>query len=108
MQQTLVELSGLFSKRVDPLGLLRREEELIATINRLKSDTELQNQELKKCNSRLEKRNSRLEKRNSQLEERNSQLIAHYSSRRYRLADAIFQVPGVKKLVRRRGDRPNR
>jgi hypothetical protein len=62
--------------------------------------------QLRKENRTLARRNSRLEKRNSQLKERNSQLIARYSSRRYKLIDTlserVLQVPGVRKLVRRK------
>jgi len=54
----------------------------------------------------LRERSSKLQERNSRLQERNNQLIAHYSRRRYRLADAIvspvLRIPGVKNWVRRK------
>ena len=88
MQQTLAELRGLFSQRLDPLGLLRREEELIATINRLNPElkqTQELKEEFKARNSRLnqelkehKERNSRLKKRVAKLEQR----VAYYTTSR--------------------------
>jgi hypothetical protein len=100
--QTLAELSDLFSERLNLLRLLRREEELVDIANEF-------DDELKQTHAQLaevKKRNSQLQERNSQLQERNSQLTTHYSSRRYKLTDAFtdsaLQVPGIQKLVRRK------
>jgi uncharacterized protein (DUF924 family) len=160
-EQTLVELSELFTERLDPLRLLRREEELIEIINgfdrelkqaraeghesikernaRLKERNEElkrartqvkesharlkeRNEELKRVRtelakakasdkqsesaSQLKERSAHLEKCNAQLSEQNSQLVTHYSSQRYKLADAVVEstlmVPGIKTLLRRK------
>jgi hypothetical protein len=99
-RHSLADLSDLFSERLDLLQLLRREEELIDIANEF-------DRELKQARAQLaeaEKRNSQLTERNSQLTERNSHLTTHYSSRRYKLADAFtdsaLQVPGIQRIVR--------
>jgi hypothetical protein len=130
VKQTLLEFSELFSERLDPLRLLRREEELISVVIAYKNEVDSlrtvadradnlagslrtenehltkRNTELEERNSRLEERSSRLEERNSRLQERSSQLIARYSRRRYKLVETLseraLQVPGVRKLVRRK------
>jgi hypothetical protein len=103
----LSELSETFSRRLDPLRLLEREEDLIAVIGRL-------NQELngvRKSENQLEARISRVEERESKrkeqvsrLEERNAQLTAHYQSRRYKLADvaadSALRIPGLRRVLR--------
>lgn len=139
-ERTLVELSELFTERLDPLRLLRREEELIEIINgfdrelkqaRAEGHESIQernarlkerNEELKRARtqlakakasdkqsesaSQLKERSAHLEKRNAQLSEQNSQLVTHYSSQRYKLADAVVEstlmVPGIKTLLRRK------
>lgn len=91
----LADLRDLFSERLDPLRLLRREEELVGIANEF-------DRELKQARFQLAEAN----KRNSQLQERNSHLTNHYSSRRYKLADTLtenaLQVPGIRKLAQRK------
>ena len=97
-EQTLMKLGESFSKRLDLLRLLRREEELIDTINEF-------NRELKETRTQLAEAEKRA-KVTSQLQERNSRLTTRLSSRRYKLADAlaesVLQVPGARKLARQK------
>lgn len=82
-RRTLAMFSEMFSRRLDPLRLLRREEELIGTINAM---------------------DDRLKQLRRQLR-RNNRVLANYSSRRrYRFVDAIargaFRIPLISKLRR--------
>jgi septal ring factor EnvC (AmiA/AmiB activator) len=115
VRKTLDQVRELFSQRLDPLRLLRREEELISTINSTTDDL----RQLRKTISRLEARASHLQERKSELEKRNAdlttqisrlkertdQLSTHYLSRRYVIADAaadkLLRIPGLKSLTRR-------
>jgi hypothetical protein len=85
VQGALTEFAELFTERLDLLRLLRREEELIATVNRYK-DTANEATTLQERNARLEEEisaqrehNSELAERNSELAERNSEAGEHNS-----------------------------
>lgn len=84
-KQTLAEFSELFSERLDPLRLLRREEELINAVSWYKNTADTHKNEADK----LRRRNSRL---------------TNQRSDRRKLADTpsegVFRVPGIQKLVR--------
>ncbi len=84
-KQTLAEFSELFSERLDPLRLLRREEELINAVSWYKNAADAHKNEADK------------------LRRRNSRLITQRPDRR-KLADTpsegVFRVPGIQKLVR--------
>lgn len=122
----LEDLCGMFSGRLDPLRLLASEEELVETVSKLdrnlkqataqanhaapqvkkkNEQLEQRNSNIQKANERLRKNNSYLQQRNSWLEQQHDRLTAHYSSRRYRLADALaegaFNLPILKKVLRR-------
>lgn len=110
IRKTLAGVAQTFSRRLDPLRLLNREEELIAIVNRTNQELTQarqqlqQNSKLKEKNSRLKRDNDRLNERISQLERKNSQLIAHRSSRRYKLADVFaggaLRIPLARDLLR--------
>lgn len=84
-KQTLVEFSDLFSERLDPLRLLRREEELINAVSWYKNAADTHKNEADK------------------LRRRNSRLITQRSDRR-KLAntpsEGVIRVPGIQKLIR--------
>lgn len=91
-ESTLAKVGRTFSRKLDPLRLLTREEELtnaVSTLNRRLSQTE---------NHR-----ARLEAQTSRLQARNAELLARYSRLRYRLADTLadiaLRVPAIKKLA---------
>ncbi len=79
VQRVLREFAELFTERLDLLRLLRREEELIATVNRYK-DAANEATTLQERNARLEERNARLEEEISAQKERNSELADHNSN----------------------------
>lgn len=93
--RVLDEVGKAFSRKLDPLRLLGREEELMNTVSKL-------NRQLTRAgerDARLQKRVARLAGRVPELEQqlgkqrkRNAALVAHYSGRRYRLADALFDA----------------
>lgn len=111
MRKTLADVAQTFSRRLDPLRLLNREEELAAIVSRTNQELAQarqqlqQNSQLKEQNSRLKGDNDRLNESVSRLEQKNSQLIAHNSSRRYKLADALagraLRVPLARDLLQR-------
>ncbi len=115
------ELINAVNSHRNEIGRLRteadrsrtRQESLEAShrneIGRLRTEADrsrTRQESLEASNSRLEERNSQLKNRNSRLKEHKSQLITRYSSRRYKLADTlserVLQVPGIRKLVRRK------
>ncbi len=104
-RKALVDVGQTFSQRLDLLRLLNREEELIATVSRINQELAQARRQLQHS-SRLKEKNGRLKERNSWLEQENSQLIAHNSSRRYKLADALvggaLRVPVAGDLLQRR------
>lgn len=93
MNEVLGEISGRFSERLDPLQLLQREEELLESVNATKRELD-----------RTRKINSELNNRLSSLTQRNKHLENHYSSRRYKLADAAMdkaqRVKSLKRFMR--------
>jgi hypothetical protein len=124
MQRTLIEYGELFSERLDPLWLLRREEELISTVNsykdavhRLTKDRRAlaehrralaeHNEELRERESELRERERERREREREresehetelraLKQRNSELATLLSKRRYKLADAVAEkIPRV-------------
>ena len=105
VQRALADFTELFSERLDPLSLMRREEDLIATVNYYKgaantaarlqernSRLEEDNDNLRKQNSKLDARNAAFKERNSQLNEHNSQLNEHNSQ----LKERIGQLGAAK------------
>lgn len=108
-RKALSSVAQTFSRRLDPLRLLNREEELAAIVSRTNQELAQARRQLQQ-NSRLKEDNDRLKERISQLEQKNSQLIAHNSSRRYKLADALadgaLRVPLARDLLQggRRAD----
>lgn len=98
--RVLGEVSRRFSGRLDPLRLLQQEEELVENID--KATQELG--QARRRNSVLSKQNSELQKRISALTRRNEHLSNHYSSRRYKLADAIMdkasRIESLKRFTR--------
>lgn len=76
-----------------------------ARAERAEEENERAKRELKQARANL----AELRTRNQGLEQHCSQLTTHYSSRRYRLADTLtnnaLRIPGVGKLVRRKGGR---
>jgi hypothetical protein len=123
MQQTLIEYGALFSERLDPLWLLRREEELIGivnfyrdfyrdTVHRLTKDrqalAELRERERDhEAELRARERDHETELR--VLRQRNSELATLLSKRRYKLVDAVAEmiprVPGIGKVAQRKPKR---
>ena len=83
-KQTLVKFSELFSERLDPLRLLRREEELISAVNWHKNEAERHKNEAR----RLKKRNARLVAQNS-----SQQQVTEAS------AEGALRAPGIKQMV---------
>jgi len=105
VQRVLANFVELFTERLDPLRLLRREEELIATVNRYKDAAneaaklqernarlEEDNADQRERNSELAERNSELAERNSELAERNSELVARISEQKEQLENRISQL----------------
>lgn len=103
-RKALADVGQTFSQRLDPLRLLNREEELIATVSRTNQELVQARRQLQRS-SRIKKNNDRLKERNSWLEQENSQLTALYSSRRYKLADALvggaLRIPVAGDLLQR-------
>lgn len=110
-KRVLAGVNGSFSQRLDPLRLLSREEDLIAAANRLNRESFQAREEFVERSSMLEaqvsklvERSSMLEAQISKLEARNEKLLAHYSSRRYKLADEVvdraLQIPGLGRMKR--------
>jgi hypothetical protein len=96
VQQILTDFAELFTERLDPLRLLRREEELIAIVNRYKSAANEaarlmeRNARLEEDNAEQRERSSELSERNSELGERNSELVersSELSERNFELAE---------------------
>jgi hypothetical protein len=73
VRRALAQFTELFSERFDLLWLMRREEELIATVNHYKGAAN-KAASLQERNSRLEEYNANLRDRNSQLIERNTEV----------------------------------
>jgi hypothetical protein len=130
MQRTLNEYGELFSERLDPLWLLRREEELIGIVNsyrdavhRLTKDrralaehrralaehNEELREELREEFRERERRERDHETELRALKQRNSELATLLSKRRYKLADAVAEkiprVPGIRKVAQRKPKR---
>jgi hypothetical protein len=83
-KQTLVELSGLFSERLDLLRLLRREEELLNAVNWYKKEADKYKNQAK-----------RLRKRNSQpITEKSSEPRAKETP-----AEGVPRVPGIRRFI---------
>jgi hypothetical protein len=115
VNEALAGVAGAFSKRLDPLRLLRREEELVSTVNRLnrelnrvaknKAEVEDLAEERTRQLKRVRKDKAQAEKIARKRTQELDRLLAHYSSRRYRLADAIvgrvLRIPGAKRLLQR-------
>lgn len=105
---TLERVSREFSRKLDPLRLLGREEELMNTVskvNRQLVQTNEQKARLQKQVSRLKKRDPELEAQLEKQKVRNAALLVYYSSRRYKLVDALAttlkKLPLVKGLLRK-------
>ena len=125
VESSLEEVDRLFSRKLDPLRLLAREEELMDAVRKLnKQLSEQVSEQVSETGGPLERPEAeprrRLEKQDAQhrdkiarlqarianLEARNADLRSRYSSRRYRLADAlaerVLKVRVIKRLVRGR------
>lgn len=76
----------------------------IAERERLQQRLSLAHEKLERTRAKLEASRTR----SKEIRERNRLLTVRYSARRYRLADAlmsfIFKIPGIRKLVGRKGD----
>jgi hypothetical protein len=102
VRRALAEFTELFSERLDPLWLMRREEDLIATVNHYKgvankaASLQERNSRLDEENANLRERNSQLDARYSQLKERNSQLKERNSQLRTRDSRLEEQISKLK------------
>ena len=98
VSEVLGEIGRQFSERLDPLRLLQREEELIENATRVDRNPN----QAQRVNE-LEKRNDELNKQISSLTRQIEHLNHHYSSRRYKLADAamdrVQRLKALKRLV---------
>jgi predicted nuclease with TOPRIM domain len=91
VRRALAEFSELFSERLDLLWLMRREEDLIATVNHYKgAANEAAN--LQERNSRLEEEITNLRERNAKLDERNAKLDERFNERTSKLNERILQL----------------
>lgn len=98
-----------FTRKLDPLRLLGREEELVAAVTdlnrRLSGAAERERRLEDEHAALLAKQRTRLRRKISGLEREVAELRARQSGRRYRLADALaeraLRVPGLKGLARR-------
>jgi hypothetical protein len=131
----LEELVHLFSDRLDPLWLARREQEMIALVNTFKDEADNLNRQcqdlltglrqLTDHNTELQKRNSRLEKRKSQLQERAAKLggenkdlqklasqlqkrVSHLEKRKSQLEERNAALQEEKKALKGRSSRLER
>jgi predicted nuclease with TOPRIM domain len=91
VQRALAEFTDLFSERLDPLWLMRREEELIATVNHYKVAAN-KAASLQERNSQLEEDYANLRNQNSQVNERNSEL-------KERISQLNEQIPQLKEQI---------
>jgi predicted nuclease with TOPRIM domain len=103
VHRALTEFAELFSERLDPLRLLRREEELITTVNRYK-DAANYATTLQERNARLEENNSRLEERNTLLQEHNTQLKEHSTELGERNTELREHITHLKEHSTRLGE----
>lgn len=93
--KTLADLSWTFSQRLDPLRLLKREEELAATVSRISQELE----HTRKSNNHLEVRISRVEERDAKRKEYVSRLKEHSSGLEERDAKRKEHVSRLKKQI---------
>jgi predicted nuclease with TOPRIM domain len=123
VQRALADFTELFSERLDPLSLMRREEDLISTVNYYKraantaarlqernSRLEEDNDNLRKRNSQLDERNAAFKVRNSQLNEQNSQLKERNSQlneQNSQLKERIGQLGAAKGQLGERNSQLN-
>jgi hypothetical protein len=109
MQQTLIEYGALFSERLDPLWLLRREEELIGIVNFYRDFYRDTVHRLTKDRQALAELRERERDELRALRQRNSELATLLSKRRYKLVDAVAEmiprVPGIGKVAQRKPKR---
>lgn len=100
MEEVLAEISGRFSKKLDPLRLLQQNEELVESMGRAQREPN----QAPRSNNELRKQNEELNNRVSALTQRNAHLENHYSSRRYKLADAaidkVQRINSLKRFIR--------
>jgi predicted nuclease with TOPRIM domain len=105
VRRALAEFSELFSERLDLLWLMRREEDLIATVNHYKgaaneaanlqernSRLEEEITNLRERNAKLNERNAKLDERNAKLDERNAKLDERFNERTSKLNERILQL----------------
>jgi hypothetical protein len=91
VQKILTDFVELFTEGLDPLRLLRREEELIATVNRYKNAAN-EAAKLLERNARLEEDNADQRERNSELSERLSERNSELSERNSELSERNFEL----------------
>ena len=95
VRKTLADLSWTFSQRLDPLRLLKREEELAATVSRISQELE----HTRRSKNQLEVRISQVEKRDAKRKEHVSRLKEHSSGLEERDAKRIEHVSRLKKRI---------
>jgi phage shock protein A len=94
VEEILADFAELFTERLDLLRLLRREEELIATVNRYKGAANEA--------ARLLERNARLEEDNAEQRERNSELASRVSEAAERNSDLAERLAQRNSEIARR------
>jgi hypothetical protein len=106
-RRALNEVNRMFSRRLDLLRLLSREEELVATINERIQQLQETKQKRQQTNQQLQETREKLQQVNENLRESReseTRLESRVSSRRYRLADAAaeraLRIPGLRSLLR--------
>jgi hypothetical protein len=107
MNEVLDKIRKVSRRQLNPVRLLKQKEELSATASRVNRELQQARENEARLESRVsqvEERSSDLQEQVSRLKEHNARLLDHYSSRRYKLADAIvggaLRIPGLKSLLR--------
>ena len=96
VDEVLGEIGRQFSERLDPLRLLQREEELLGTPKAASNTAQSW-----AGSDQLRQQNAELNKQVSSLEQHIEHLNHHYSSRRYKLADAAMNRLSRLRSLRR-------
>lgn len=78
VERVLNDIGAMFTGRLDPLRLLRREEELVGIASRFKEEL-----------TELKTKNANLERGYEKVRENNEALEARYSRKRYRIIDGV-------------------
>ena len=113
-RRALNEVNRMFSRRLDLLRLLSREEELVATINERIQQLQEMREKLQEAKQKRQQTNQQLQETREKLQQVNenlresreseTRLESRVSSRRYRLADVAaeraLRIPGLRSLLR--------